>query len=361
MRPRRERRKGGIDPWQQRRDGRTVGHEREMDGQRVAPERGIEPQVARGDGADLGGLDQRTDVMADRVDGPERGRAVLARHDPLGLELVAAAGCVLEAEVRQALVPRPRGPRLLRRRLRRLARDRVSRLGGARRACPRTGGSGRSASVIRRFTQTCSIPGPRQVVNRLTLSPAARSSSRDPNAASNGRSSNTSWRTRYAGWTAKVTAVTTPRAPRATTLPAKRSASSSRAKVSIAPSWRTSSRPTTSLARLARRTPDPCVPVATDPGDRDVGQRGQVGEREAGLVELRCQVAVACPASTLTRPRAGSRSTRRGIRASETRAWGVSATSLKLWRVPSARMRGVVRTSSLSSSRLAGSWIVWAP
>ena len=131
MRPRRERRKGGIDPWQQRRDGRTVGPSVKWMASESRPKAGSSHRS-------LAAMVRISEVWisgptccADRVDGPERGRAVLPRHDPLGLELVAAAGCVLEAEVRQALVPRPGDAQLLRRRLRRLARDRVARLGGA--------------------------------------------------------------------------------------------------------------------------------------------------------------------------------------------------------------------------------------
>ena len=70
-------------------------------------------------------------------------------------------------------------------------------------------------------------------------------------------------------------------------------------------------------------------------GDGDVGQGGEVVQREALLVEIGAQLAVAS-----SRPRRspcgafGSSATTRSIGSSEMRAWGLSAMPLKQWRVP---------------------------
>ncbi len=132
------------------------------------------------------------------------------------------------------------------------------------------GKAGRAWSV-RRFSHTCRKPGARQSVNRLTLYPVAITVSNVPESSpSSGSSVNTCCSTSKAGSRSRVSAVTTPSAPSEVTAPPNRS--SSRPIVTVEPSAVTSSTSRTIVESGPLRTPEPWVPVATDPATEMCGR-----------------------------------------------------------------------------------------
>ena len=126
VRPRGERLESGLDRRQERPDRGPVGLPGEVVRDRCAAEGRAQPQVVGGDGADLPDEQEGGDAVAEAVDGVEGRRGVATTDEVLGLEFLAAAGRVVEAEVRQPLVPWPGDPELGRGGVGRHASDRVA-------------------------------------------------------------------------------------------------------------------------------------------------------------------------------------------------------------------------------------------
>jgi hypothetical protein len=113
------------------------------------------------------------------------------------------------------------------------------------------------------------------VVNRLTLYPAPITSSKRSASASSGSPVNTRCSTSNAGTTSRTSRVTTPSRPSATTAPAKRP--SERSSTTTSPSGPTISTAATGDARHPLASPDPWVPVATDPATEMCGSDPRLG------------------------------------------------------------------------------------
>ena len=111
-------------------DGGPLGFPGEVDGERILVVAGAEPEVVGGDGAELGDDEVRGDVVADLLDGGDGVGAVAEGDEVLGLELLAAGGGEVHAEVGEALEPGAGDAELLGAVFGREAGERVEALGG---------------------------------------------------------------------------------------------------------------------------------------------------------------------------------------------------------------------------------------
>ncbi len=96
---------GGFDEGEDVVDGVGFGLPGEVDGHGVAVVGFAEPEVVGGDGAEFSDEEVGGDVVAELLDGEHGLIAAVAGDEVLGLDLLAAAGGEVHAEVGHALVP----------------------------------------------------------------------------------------------------------------------------------------------------------------------------------------------------------------------------------------------------------------
>ncbi len=149
-------------------------------------------------------------------------------------------------------------------------------------------------------------------------------------------------------------AVTTPSAPSEVTAPPKRS--SSRAIVTVEPSAVTSSTSRTDEESGPLPTPEPCVPVATDPATEMCGSDAMFASASPAPCTTRASSAYRTPPPTRTVRAAESTSTSAGRSASDSRtpSGPGSAISLKECPLPSTRTRALSATRVRSAAVVCG-------
>ncbi len=143
--------------------------------------------------------------------------------------------------------------------------------------------------------------------------------------------------------------VTTPSAPSEVTAPPNRS--SSRPSTTVEPSAVTSSTSRTADASGPLPTPEPCVPVATDPATEMCGSEAMFASARPRACTARASSAYRTPPPTRTVRAAVSTSTSAGRSASDSRTPSApgSAISLKECPLPSTRTRALSATRARSA------------
>lgn len=154
--------------------------------------------------------------------------------------------------------------------------------------------------------------------------------------------------------------MTTPSAPRDVTAPSKRS--SPRAIVTVEPSAVTISTSRTADASEPLRTPEPCVPVATEPATEMCGRDAMLGSASPCSATRRASSAYRTPPDTRTVRAVVSTSNSGGSTAVDSRvpSGPGSAISLKEWPLPSTRTRALSDTRVLRASSVCGRWSSFA-
>lgn len=96
---------GGFDFREEGEDWFGFGAPGEVEGEGVLPVGHGEPEVVGGDGAELGGEEERGDVVAELLDGEDGWEGVLAGDEVFGLDFGAGGGGEVHFEVGEALEP----------------------------------------------------------------------------------------------------------------------------------------------------------------------------------------------------------------------------------------------------------------
>ncbi len=210
-----------------------------------------------------------------------------------------------------------------------------------------TSGSGWS---VRRLSQACRNPGARQSVNRLTLYADAITVSNTAGSGPSRRSSvKTCCSTSKDGSRSRVSAMTTPRAPSEVTAPPNRR--SSRPRATTDPSAVISSTSRTDVASGPLPTPEPCVPVATEPATEMCGREAMLASARPCACTVRASSAYRTPPETRTVRASRSTSITGGSPAidSRTPSGPGSAISLKECPLPSTRTLAPAATRALTA------------